>query len=66
MKDFNEIESWTPKKLRTLRNQLNNRISTFKEKGDAAKELASSHALAGMDYEECFTLLEKVKKLLKG
>ena len=51
---------------RTLRNNLNNRIASFKEKGDNAKELQKSHALYDMDYEECFELLEKVKKLLKG
>ena len=66
MKDFSDLDSYTPKQLRTLRNKLNNRIEAFKLKGDRVKELAESHALYDMEYEECFELLEKVKKLIKG
>lgn len=64
MRDFTEIETWTPKKLRTLRNNLNNRLMSFKNDGDNAKELSKSHMLHGLDYEACFELLERVKKLI--
>ena len=65
MKDFNDIETWAPKKLRTLRNNLNNRIASFREKGENAKELQKSHMLYGLEYEACSKLLDKVRKILK-
>ncbi len=62
MKDFTDISTWSPKRLRTLRNNLNNRISAF-ESG-STKELQKSHALFGLEEGECKDLLVKVKKLL--
>ena len=62
MKDFSDIESYTPKKLRTLRNNLNNRLEAFKS--GSAKELKPSHRLYEMDEGQCRVLLEQVKKLL--
>jgi len=64
MRDFTDIENWTPKKLRTLRNNLNNRIMSYKNDGDNAKELSNSHMLHGLDHEQCFELLQKVKKII--
>lgn len=64
MKDFTDMESWSPKKLRTLRNRLNNRLESFKNSGEKAKELQKGHALVGLDQNQCEELLEKVKKLL--
>ena len=65
MKDFSNLEEYTPKKLRTLRNNLNNRIESFKLKGDNVKELQKGHALYQMDKEQCDALLTRVNKLLK-
>ena len=65
MKDFSEMGEWSPKKLRTLRNNLNNRIESFKSSGEKAKELQASHMLSGMDQYECETLLKKVLPLLR-
>lgn len=64
MKDFSNLKDWTPKKLRTLRNNLNNRIRSFAEKGDNAKELQKSHMLFGLDADACQSLLKKVQSLL--
>lgn len=64
MKDFSEMDQWSAKKLRTLRNNLNNRISTFAMKGANAPDLQKSHMLAGMDEKECKQLLDKVVSLL--
>ncbi|EQC44269.1 hypothetical protein [Bacteriovorax sp. Seq25_V] len=62
MKDFSDMSTWSPKRLRTLRNNLNNRISAFS--AGSPKELQKSHALFGLEEVECKELLEKVKKLL--
>ena len=64
MKDFSNLSEWSPKKLRTLRNNLNNRISTFEMKGDGAAELQKSHALFGLDHKQCKELLDKVTSAL--
>ncbi len=64
MKDLNSIENWKPKKLRTLRMNLNNRLQTFKSKGSSAPDLQKSNKLYGLKEEECKELLEKVQKLL--
>ncbi len=66
MKNIDEISEWNPKKLRTLRNNLNNRLSSFKTSGDNAKPLQQSHMLHGMDEQECTDLLKKVTTLLKN
>ena len=65
MKDFTDIESWSPKKIRTLRNNLNNRIESFTSQRIQPKELQKSHMLHGMELEDCSVLLEVVKKIIK-
>lgn len=55
----------TPKKLRTLRNNLNNRLESFKTSGDGAKELQKSHMLFGKTEGECKKLLDDVYTELK-
>lgn len=61
---FADLESYSPKKLRTLRNNLNNRLSHFQGHGDKSKELKPSHRLYGLGEVECQKLLEQVQKLL--
>ena len=65
MKDFSQMGEWTPKKLRTLRNNLNNRIESFKNSGEKAKDLQSSHMLFEMDQHACEGLLVKVLRVIK-
>ncbi len=66
MNKFDDLNTYTPKKLRTLRNNLNNRIAHFKEQGeDNATELRPSHKLHGLEYEDCLNLLKEVNTLLK-
>jgi len=64
MNTFTDLDTYTPKKLRTLRNNLNNRLSHFKDHGDSATELRSSHKLHGLDEKQCQELLKKVNGLL--
>ncbi len=64
MKDFNDLEQWSPKELRKLRMNLNNRLESFKN-SEKAKELASSHMLHGLERGECEELLQKVKQVEK-
>jgi hypothetical protein len=70
MKDFSELDQWSAKKLRTLRNNLNNRLSTYQMRGSSAPELQKSHMLAGLDERECKELLDRVvsqlAKIKKG
>lgn len=65
MKDFSELETWSPKKLRTLRNNINNRLESYKNSGGDPKNLSPSHSLAGLEYEDLINLQKRVKKLLK-
>jgi hypothetical protein len=64
MKDLSQLETWTPKKIRTLRNNLNNRIESFKKDGEGAKELQKSHMLAGLDLGQCKELLIRAQKII--
>lgn len=57
-KDYKSFKEITDKKLRTLRNNLNNRLESFKKGGE--KALPPSHMLHGMDEAECKTLLERI------
>lgn len=66
MKDFSDLESFTPKKLRTLRNNINNRLESYKNSGGDPKDLAKSHMLHGLEYEDLLALQREVKKLLKA
>jgi hypothetical protein len=65
MKEALDLTVLTPKKLRTLRNNLNNRIESFGTHGDGAKELQKSHMLAGMTEGECKALLQSVNREMK-
>ena len=64
MKKFEDLEEYTPKKLRSLRNNLNNRIAHLKDKGDNGTKLSPGHKLYGLDEEQCHELLKKVTKLI--
>ena len=57
-KDYKNFKEITDKKLRTLRNNLNNRLESFKKGGE--KALPPSHMLHAMDEAECKTLLERI------
>lgn len=60
-----DLDSMTPKKLRTLRNNLNNRISSFQNNEESPKELQKSHVLFGLSKQECEELLKRVQEHLK-
>lgn len=59
------LEELNPKKLRTLRNNLNNRLESFKTGGDGTKPLQKSHVLFGKSQGECEKLLQEVHQELK-
>lgn len=63
MKDYSKLAEFTDKKLRTLRNNINNRLEAFKKGGE--KNLPPSHMLHGMDDKMCSDLLTRVQKELK-
>ena len=63
--DISDLTQLTPKKLRTLRNNLNNRLESFKGYGEAAGELQKSHMLAGLTEGQCKALLEDVLREMK-
>ena len=65
MKETLDLTVMTPKKLRTLRNNLNNRIESYGTHGDGAKELQKSHMLFGKAEGECKALLQAVLKEMK-
>ena len=59
----------TPKQLRTIRNNLNNRISSFEQElkvGKSLPVLSASHMLYNFDLKECRVLLEATKKIIKN
>jgi hypothetical protein len=63
MKDYSDLSPLSDKKLRTLRNNLNNRLVAFKS--GSVKNLPPSHMLHGQDEAQCKTLLERVLKELR-
>lgn len=65
MKKFDDLNEWSEKRLRTLRNNLNNRLESFKKNSDNPKSLQPSHKLFGLSENECKDLLKKVQTLLK-
>ena len=65
MKNFEALETWEKKKLRTLRNNLNNRLQSFKNNPDHPKSLQTSHMLYGLGMEDCQKLLKKVQLILR-
>jgi len=58
MKDYTDLSALSDKKLRTLRNNLNNRIESFARGGE--KALPPSHMLHNLDEAQCKTLKERV------
>jgi hypothetical protein len=63
MKDYTDLSQLNDKKLRTLRNNLNNRLQAYQN--GTAKTLPPSHMLFGHDENACRTLLERVQNELK-
>lgn len=57
-KDYSDLSTLTDKKLRTLRNNINNRLEAFSKGGE--KNLPPSHMLYGYEEKECRELKEKV------
>lgn len=58
MKDYSDLKVFSDKKLRTLRNNLNNRIEAFGNGGE--KKLSPSHMLSGLELGDCKKLLDQV------
>lgn len=63
MKDYSSFDDFSDKKLRTLRNNLNNRLESFKKGGE--KTLPPSHMLHGLDEGDCKSLLDRVQKEMR-
>lgn len=61
--DYSNLPELTDKKLRTLRNNLNNRLESMNRGGE--KALPPSHMLHGLELKECKDLLEKVHAEMK-
>jgi hypothetical protein len=64
MKDYSDLSTLSDKKLRTLRNNINNRLESFRKGGE--KALPPSHMLHGLDEAGCKALQDKVQKELKA
>ena len=62
---LNKLNEFSPKRLRTLRNSLNNRIASFKNGAGKASDLQKSHRLAGMTQKSCEELLIDVQRVIK-
>lgn len=65
---ISELEERSDKQLRTLRNNINNRLTSFQNEsrfGKNLKELQVSHPLYGLEHSECKELLEHVSKELR-
>lgn len=63
MKDYKDLTAFSDKKLRSLRNNLNNRLESFKKGGE--KTLPPSHMLSGMDEGQCQELKTSVQQEMK-
>ena len=58
----------TPKQMRTIRNNLNNRISSFEAEmkfGKSLPKISASHMLYEFDLKDCRSVLEAAKKQIK-
>jgi hypothetical protein len=64
MKDYSNLSTLTDKKLRTLRNNLNNRLEAFKLENQ--KKLPPSHMLYGLEESDCKELLKRVHAEMKN
>jgi hypothetical protein len=62
--ELSTIPEKSDKQLRTLRNNLNNRISAF-ESG-SANELKASHPLFGLEHEECIQVRDMILAEMKN
>lgn len=59
----------TPKQMRTIRNNLNNRIKSFEEEmkfGKALPKLSASHMFYELELKDCRELLEAAMKKIKS
>ncbi len=65
------IESFqerTPKQMRTIRNNLNNRIKSFEEElkfGKALPKISASHMFYEFELKDCKSALDSALKLIK-
>lgn len=64
MKDYSNLSTLTDKKLRTLRNNLNNRLEAFRS--GSVKNLPPSHMLHGLEEVDCSNLLKRVHTEMKN
>lgn len=64
MKDYKDLSVLNDKKLRTLRNNLNNRLESFRKGGE--KNIPPSHMLHGLDENGCIELLKSVQIEMKN
>ena len=62
---FQGINEYPQKKLRVLRNSLNNRLKQFENGGPKVPPLRPSHRLYSLDQNQCEDLLKTVKILLQ-
>lgn len=58
MKDYSKLNELSDKQLRTLRNNINNRLEAFKLGND--KKLPPSHKLHGLEEGQCKALLDQI------
>lgn len=59
----------TPKQMRTIRNNLNNRIRSFEDEmkfGKALPKISASHMFYEFELKELKTLLEAAQKQIKN
>ena len=66
---ISELDQKNPKQLRTLRNQLNNRMKSFEDElkfGKKVGKISESHALYGLNLKDCQTLIIETRKALKN
>ncbi len=59
----------TPKQMRTIRNNLNNRIRSFEEElkfGKALPKVSASHMFYEFDLKDLKILLDAAQKLIKN
>jgi hypothetical protein len=61
--DYTNLPALPDKKLRTLRNNINNRLDSLGRGGE--KHLPPSHMLHGLDEAQCKDLLTKVLQEMK-
>lgn len=59
----------TPKQMRTIRNNLNNRIRSLEDEmklGKAVPKISASHMLFEFELKECKILLQAAQKQIKA